>query len=223
MDINLLNHKGVHLKGEGDFFDVDKNLISDASMDFKKDFESTHKTKNISPNSGKKRIFVYCLLIACIIGASFYYQFYLKKKDFIDNNNIASLFEFIVKNESFNLLDFKYSNYSLSIEIELDSSQNFKDSKLNLKNKLDSLIDSDSYSLEIYNEGSSDVLNIYFPEFLEITSFNSNQHNHTYVDKVVSKDSLIVIFNEHLKLCPIHDFQINKFESDNLYNYTFLK
>ena len=60
------------------------------------------------------------------------------------------------------MLDFKYSNYSLSIKIELDSSQNFKDSKLNLKNKLNSLIDSNSYSLEISNDGISDVLNIYF-------------------------------------------------------------
>ena len=225
MDINLLNREGVHLKGEDDFFDVDKNLIADASMDFKKDFESTHKTKNINPKSGKKRIFFYCLLIAFIVGASFYYQFYFNKKDFIENNNITSLFDFIVKNKSFNLLDFKYSNYSLSIKIELDSSQNFKDSKFNLKNKLNSLIDSDSYSLEISNDGNSDVLNIYFPEFLEINTSNSPQHNnsHTYIDKIVSKDSLIVIFNEHLKLCPIHDFQISKFELDNSYNYTFLK
>ena len=78
--------------------------------------------KNINPNSGKKRIFVYCLLIACIIGASAYYQFSIKKKDFIDNNNISSLFEFIVNDKSFNLLDFKYANYSLSIKVELDSS-----------------------------------------------------------------------------------------------------
>ena len=227
MDINLLNRKGVHLKGENKFFDVDKNLISDASMDFKKDFESTHKTKNINPNSGKKRIFVYCLLIACIIGASAYYQFSIKKKDFIDNNNISSLFEFIVNDKSFNLLDFKYANYSLSIKVELDSSQNFKSSKLDLKNKLNSLIDSDSYSLEISNDGNSDVLSIYFPEFLEINTSNSAQHkhnhNHTNVDKVVSEADLIVIFKNHLKLCPIHDFQINKFESDDLYNYTVLK
>ena len=62
IEINLLSRVGVHLKGDSGFHNIDDTLISEVSVDFKKDFESTHQTKKTKIKRGKKRIFFYCLL-----------------------------------------------------------------------------------------------------------------------------------------------------------------
>ena len=59
MEINLLNRAGAHLKEDSHFDNVDENLISEISLDFKKDFESIHEIKKAKIGTGKKRIFVY--------------------------------------------------------------------------------------------------------------------------------------------------------------------
>ena len=108
MEINLLNRAGAHLKEDSHFDNFDENLISDISLDFKKDFEIIHEIKKAKIGTGKKRIFVYCFLIACIIGASFYYQYYINNKSFVDSENFSNLVEYIMEDDVLNLVNLKF-------------------------------------------------------------------------------------------------------------------
>ena len=67
IEINLLNRPGVHTKKSYNFSDVDQELVSDISIDFKKDFESSHKVDSIKVKGNKSKIFLYFVLIAVII------------------------------------------------------------------------------------------------------------------------------------------------------------
>ena len=224
IEINLLNRSGIYSKGDNSFNKVDETLISEISVDFKKDFESIHKTNKVQIKTGKNRIFTYCFLIICIVSVAFYYQFYVNTKTIIESEKVKGLLGYIVEDEDLSLSNFKYSDYSISLKIQV-SSEFYQNKKINLRSHLNSIASSDSYSLEILNDGNADVLLIRFPAFLEIINSDKSLQGHNSLGGMesISHDSLLVAIDNLFNSSDISDFEVSKIENSSLYNLVFPK
>ena len=133
--------------------------------------------------------------------------------------------EYIAEDELLNLINLKYLDYSLTFKIQVSPEFHQDNIKLELKKYLNSLIELDSYSLEILKKKNQDVLVIKFPPFLEIVNSKANLEKHKFLDKeiVFPQDSLEVTFSNLLNSSHIANFEINKSEDSNSYNLTFPK
>ena len=225
MEINLLNRRGTHLKENSQFYDIDESLVSEISLDFKKDFESTYKTEKTKVRSNKKKVFVYCFLTICILGASFYYQFYIKNKHDFDSEKVKNLVQYVIADEILGLVNLEYLDYSLTLEIEVGSEFYENPAKLELKEYLDFLTVSNTYSSEILKSENQYILVIKFSPFLEIINSKPSLEEYNLSDQIINinEDSLEVIVTNLLNSSNIYDFKINKIEDDDLYNITFPK
>ena len=136
MEVNLLNRTGIHRKENHKFTEVDNSLISNVADNLNNDFESKHKVKRkITVKTRKKNIFITCLFTILIIGASFYYKFFISQKIFIDSQKFQSLMQYVVNDNNLNLLEFNFDNYSIDLRFEIDSKDVFaKDLKIYLNN-----------------------------------------------------------------------------------------
>ena len=222
IEINLLNRPGIHTKKSQNFKDVDQELVSDISIGFKKDFESSHKVDSVKvKGSANKKIFICFLLAIGVIAASLYYRLSDDKKIILNSDKMEDLITYIINDESLNLMSLEYSEYSLNLQVQVGSENN---NDYDIKKYLDALSRPESYNLSLVEGESPDkyMLLVNFSSSLELKNTTNTVIKTTVPEqRNIAKDSLKNILNILFKSPDIVDFKIEN--NSEAYNLSFPK
>ncbi len=218
MKINLLSKPGTYRKQDLQDIKVDSALISDISLNFKKDFESSHTVMKTKIRNSKKMMILYCFSVFILILCSIYYQLSFNSKTSLKPDNLLSLIEYAIDNNELHISEISYKDYSLSIKIIYNSEAVHKDVKL--KTLITSFSDQSNFNLDVSYNGQARLLSLYFPPFVELKGDNFVDNGLTNDSSIntISVDSLFSSLSNILIQRQIKNFHLFQDEKSEYFN-----